>query len=65
MYRGVIEHPQYFYEGNFKKLNVRAGDRMGRIYRVVPAAGNTRPLAPLSSPDSATPASLATATTSP
>ena len=65
MYRGVIEHPQYFYEGNFKKLNVRAGDRMGRIYRVVPAAGNTRPLAPLGSPDSATPARLATATTSP
>ena len=65
MYRGVIEHPQYFYEGNFKKLKVRSGDRMGRLYRVVPAAGNTRPLAPLSSLAREDAAGLAAATASP
>lgn len=47
MYRGVIEHPQYFYEGNFKKLDVSGGDRMGRLYRIAPVAKEPRPLAPL------------------
>ena len=65
MYRDVIEHPQYFYEGNFKKLNVRAGDRMGRLYRVVPAALNPRSLAPLKSLKPGDSAGLAALTASP
>ena len=44
MYRAVIEHPQYFYEGNFKKLKVRAGDGLGRIWRVRSARVKPRPL---------------------
>ena len=65
MYRGVIEHPQYFYEGNFKKLNVRAGDRMGRLYRVIPAATRPRSLAPLKSLEPGDSAGLAASTASP
>ena len=65
MYRDVIEHPQYFYEGNFKKLNVRAGDRMGRLYRVVPAALKPRSLAPLKSLKPGDSAGLAALTASP
>ncbi|MCZ6795020.1 MAG: HEAT repeat domain-containing protein, partial [Planctomycetota bacterium] len=36
MYREVIEHPQYFFTGNFKAFDVRAGSERGRIYRVFP-----------------------------
>jgi len=47
MYRSVIEHPQYFYEGNFQKLDVRAGVDRGRLYRVYPTRAKLRSLAPL------------------
>lgn len=43
MYRFVIEHPQWIPESWRRKLDVRAGERMGRIYRVVPADGKARP----------------------
>ena len=34
MYRQVIEHPQWIPESWRKRLNVRAGERAGRIYRI-------------------------------
>ena len=36
MYRAVIEHPEYIPVEWQKRLNLRAGDDMGRIYRVYP-----------------------------
>ncbi|MEM7232510.1 MAG: PVC-type heme-binding CxxCH protein [Planctomycetota bacterium] len=42
IYRMVIEHPQYFYTGNFKGLDTRAGSDRGRIYRIVPKNAKTR-----------------------
>ncbi len=36
MYRAVIEHPEYIPVDWQKRLNLRAGDDMGRIYRVFP-----------------------------
>ena len=36
MYRAVIEHPEYIPVDWQKRLNLRAGDDMGRIYRVYP-----------------------------
>ncbi|HSI32213.1 MAG TPA: PVC-type heme-binding CxxCH protein [Tepidisphaeraceae bacterium] len=36
MYRHVIEHPQWIPKDWQAKLNLRAGETMGRIYRVVP-----------------------------
>ena len=36
MYRQVIEHPTWIPAEYQRKLNLRAGDDMGRIYRVVP-----------------------------
>jgi len=38
MYRAVIEHPEYIPKEWQKKLNLRAGDNMGRIYRIFPSA---------------------------
>ena len=40
MYRRVIEHPQYFYEGNFQILRPREGDDRGRIWRVFRRGGD-------------------------
>ncbi|MBC7852186.1 MAG: c-type cytochrome, partial [Pirellulaceae bacterium] len=37
MYRFVIEHPTWIPPETQKKLDLRAGDDMGRIYRVYPA----------------------------
>lgn len=37
MYRQVIEHPQWIPAEAQRKLNLRAGDDRGRIYRIVPA----------------------------
>jgi putative membrane-bound dehydrogenase-like protein len=37
MYRFVIEHPKWIPADWQRKLELRAGDDMGRIYRVVPA----------------------------
>jgi putative membrane-bound dehydrogenase-like protein len=42
MYRYVIEHPRWIPEQTLAQLDVRAGDRMGRIYRVV-RQDNRRP----------------------
>jgi putative membrane-bound dehydrogenase-like protein len=39
MYRFVIEHPKWIPEHQQRQLDVRAGDTMGRIYRIVPADG--------------------------
>jgi putative membrane-bound dehydrogenase-like protein len=39
MYRLVIEHPQWIPIEWQRKLNLRAGDDMGRIWRVVPVHG--------------------------
>jgi len=37
MYRFVIEHPRWIPKEDLARLDVRAGSRMGRIYRVRPA----------------------------
>jgi putative membrane-bound dehydrogenase-like protein len=39
MYRFVIEHPTWIPQEYQRKLNLRAGDQLGRIYRVVPSRG--------------------------
>jgi putative membrane-bound dehydrogenase-like protein len=39
MYRFVIEHPKWIPDEWKAKLHIRAGDDMGRIYRIVPDAG--------------------------
>ncbi|MDB6031370.1 MAG: Cytochrome c, partial [Verrucomicrobiales bacterium] len=36
MYRFVIEHPRWISADRLSQLDVRAGEHMGRIYRVVP-----------------------------
>src|SRR5205085_904479 len=47
MYRFVIEHPKWVPEAAQKKLNLRAGDDKGRIYRVYPEGKQPRPSARL------------------
>lgn len=42
MYRAVIEHPEYIPVEWQKRLNLRAGDDMGRIYRVYPVGAPPR-----------------------
>lgn len=37
MYRYVIEHPKFISDQVKEKLDVRAGDDRGRIYRIIPA----------------------------
>lgn len=44
MYRFVIEHPRWIPQEWLRKLEVRAGDDMGRIYRIVPADRDARPM---------------------
>lgn len=39
MHRAVIEHPEWIPDPIEKKLDVRAGDDKGRIYRVLPREG--------------------------
>ncbi|GIW93504.1 MAG: cytochrome c [Pirellulaceae bacterium] len=39
MYRLVIEHPEWIPQAWQQKLDLRAGDQMGRIWRVVPRDG--------------------------
>ncbi|MBW3599717.1 MAG: HEAT repeat domain-containing protein, partial [Planctomycetes bacterium] len=43
MYRFVIEHPRWIPEDWLRRLDVRAGDDKGRIYRVYPADAAPRP----------------------
>jgi putative membrane-bound dehydrogenase-like protein len=47
MQREVIEHPDYIPAEVKKKMNLRAGDDRGRIYRIVPAGGLPAAEAPL------------------
>jgi len=42
MYRAIIEHPKWITADRLETLNVRAGDDLGRIYRIVPADGGAR-----------------------
>jgi putative membrane-bound dehydrogenase-like protein len=51
MYRYVIEHPIWIPPDVLATLDVRAGDQMGRIYRVVPADRPTRPIVRLDALD--------------
>jgi putative membrane-bound dehydrogenase-like protein len=44
MYRFVIEHPRWIPAERLAKLDVRAGDDKGRIYRVVPKVKKLRPI---------------------
>jgi len=43
MYRMIIEHPKWITADRLARINVRAGDTMGRIYRVVPEDRPARP----------------------
>lgn len=62
MSRGVIEHPRWIPEEVRETLDIRAGDRRGRIYRVRPTNGETRPVPKL---ETATNAELIAALNSP
>jgi putative membrane-bound dehydrogenase-like protein len=53
MYRAVIEHPEYIPDEWRKRLDLRAGDTMGRIYRVYPVGTPPRPIARLDKLDTA------------
>ena len=50
MYRFVIEHPEWIPGHQQRQLDLRAGDTMGRIYRIVPEDG-PRPIPNLDSLD--------------
>lgn len=54
MYRAVIEHPKWIPADWQEKLNLRAGQEMGRIYKVIPeSAGDCcRPIVKSSEKDS-------------
>jgi putative membrane-bound dehydrogenase-like protein len=43
MYRMIIEHPKWITADRLARINVRAGDTKGRIYRIVPEARPARP----------------------
>lgn len=53
MYRFVIEHPRWIPEAAQKKLDLRAGDDKGRIYRIFPAGQRPRPIRRLDQLDTA------------
>src|SRR5690606_1370162 len=44
MYRFVIEHPRWIPAERLAKLDVRAGDDKGRIFRVYPKDAKPRPI---------------------
>ncbi len=44
MYRLVIEHPEYIPAETRERLDFRAGDKQGRIYRVYPRHSMPRPI---------------------
>lgn len=48
MYRFVIEHPEWISPAMKARLNIRAGEDKGRIYRVVPIQDNQRSIPNLS-----------------
>jgi putative membrane-bound dehydrogenase-like protein len=43
MYRMIIEHPKWITADRLARINPRAGDNMGRIYRIVPEDKPARP----------------------
>jgi putative membrane-bound dehydrogenase-like protein len=53
MYRFVIEHPRWIPPEDLARLDVRAGDTLGRIYRVRPADRALRPVPRLDKLDAA------------
>lgn len=44
MYRPVIEHPEWIDDVVEKRLNLREGHKLGRIYRIVPQQQNPKPI---------------------
>jgi len=48
MYRMIIEHPRWITADRLARINVRAGDTKGRIYRIVPEGKPARPIPRLS-----------------
>ncbi len=62
MYRHVIEHPEWIPKQWQKKLDLRAGHDMGRIYRVFPVGSKPRQIPRL---DKMSPAELVAALDSP
>ena len=44
MYRLIIEHPEWIPEDFQKSVDLRAGAKMGRIYRVYPTNASLRPI---------------------
>src|SRR5436190_1781576 len=62
MYRYVIEHPQWIPKDWQKKLDLRAGHDMGRIYRIYPEGKKPRGIPQL---DKMTPKELVGALASP
>lgn len=53
MYRFVIEHPRWIPEDRLAKLDVRAGDDKGRIFKTYPANQSLRPVRDLTKLSSA------------
>jgi putative membrane-bound dehydrogenase-like protein len=53
MYRAVIEHPEYIPKDWQERLNLRAGDDKGRIYRVLPVGVKPRAVPRLDKLDAA------------
>jgi putative membrane-bound dehydrogenase-like protein len=53
MYRHVIEHPEWIPKETQKRLDLRAGHDMGRIYRVYPANAKPRAIPRLDKLDAA------------
>ncbi|MEW6302268.1 MAG: neutral/alkaline non-lysosomal ceramidase N-terminal domain-containing protein [Verrucomicrobiota bacterium] len=47
MYRHVIEHPRFIPAERLAQLDPRAGDNLGRIYRVYPRGARLKPIADL------------------
>jgi len=62
MYRFVIEHPKWIPDEFQQQLDLRAGDRLGRIYRIVPREAEPRKVPRL---DQATTAQLVQSLESP
>lgn len=62
MYRLVIEHPEWIPQDFQKSVDLRAGDKMGRIYRVYPENAKLRKIPRL---DNSSPLELAAAMESP
>ena len=53
MYRAVIEHTRWIPADRLAKIDARAGEGMGRIYRLVPAAAKLRKVQDLTQLDGA------------